>query len=146
MIADVKEIVKIAELAGKAILNIYDDPEKFGVTEKTDNSPLTLADTASNQVICDGLKALYPHIPIISEENKSIPYHDRKGYDYFWLVDPLDGTKEFIKRNGDFTVNIALVKGQTPVMGVLHVPCEGKTYYAGGFNGGKTEKFIEMSF
>lgn len=129
MKVDLKEIIRIAEEAGQAILKIYNDPD-FGVTEKADNSPLTLADTASNAVICSQLKSLYPEIPIISEENKTQPYSERNHYDYFWLVDPLDGTKEFIKRNGDFTVNIALVKGQIPLLGVLHVPCENKTYYS----------------
>ena len=78
----------------------------------------------ANEVICDQLRRLAPHIPIVSEENRAVPYDIRRGYRYFWCVDPLDGTKEFIKRNGQFTVNIALVRADTPILGVVHTPCE----------------------
>eukprot|EP00878_Enallax_costatus_P018769 GHUV01019778.1.p1 GENE.GHUV01019778.1~~GHUV01019778.1.p1 ORF type:complete len:257 (+),score=70.28 GHUV01019778.1:557-1327(+) len=97
---------------------------------KGDNSPLTLADTESNHIICEGLQRINPHIPIISEETRAMHYDIRKSYQYCWVVDPLDGTKEFIKRNGEFTVMIGLVQGTTPVLGVVHVPVSGKTYYA----------------
>eukprot|EP00882_Tetradesmus_deserticola_P031354 GHRQ01035453.1.p1 GENE.GHRQ01035453.1~~GHRQ01035453.1.p1 ORF type:complete len:249 (+),score=124.84 GHRQ01035453.1:145-891(+) len=97
---------------------------------KGDESPLTKADTESNRIICEGLQRVSPHVPIISEENKTLPHSIRKNYQYCWVVDPLDGTKEFIKRNGEFTVMIGLVQGSTAVLGVVHVPVSGKTYYA----------------
>ncbi|MBC8045747.1 MAG: dTDP-4-dehydrorhamnose reductase, partial [Fimbriimonadaceae bacterium] len=101
---DVKKIIAIAEAAGKEIMHIY-DTDDFAITDKSDKSPLTKADKAGNVVIVEALKKDYPNIPIISEENKMIEYADRKDWEYFWLVDPLDGTKEFIKKNGEFTVN-----------------------------------------
>jgi len=125
----IEEVIKISEDAGKAILEIYNS-EDLGVVSKADDSPLTKADTAANKVICDGLERLFPHIPIISEETKQRPYEIRQNYEYCWIVDPLDGTKEFVKRNGEFTVMIALVQGQVPVLGVVHVPVTGTTYYA----------------
>ena len=114
--------------AGQAILDVYESAD-FNVEIKGDDSPLTRADKESNEVICRGLENLDPLFPIISEENKNIPYDDRKDFEYFWLVDPLDGTKEFIKRNGEFTVNIALVHGQTPVLGAVYVPVSGEFYW-----------------
>jgi 3'(2'), 5'-bisphosphate nucleotidase len=84
--------------------------QDFGIVNKSDDSPLTKADTAANKVICEGLERLCPHIPIISEETKQRPYEMRQKYEYCWIVDPLDGTKEFVKRNGEFTVMIALVQ------------------------------------
>jgi 3'(2'), 5'-bisphosphate nucleotidase len=124
------EAVKaLAKAAGAAILDIYRSSD-FGVVHKDDASPLTAADQASNRILCEGLAALAPPFPIISEENKEIPYETRKNYAYTWLVDPLDGTKEFIKRNGDFTVNIALVKGQELEMGVVYIPAHGELYWA----------------
>ncbi|WIA28648.1 hypothetical protein OEZ86_011184 [Tetradesmus obliquus] len=125
----VEEIVNISEQAGKAIMQIYNSAD-HGVELKGDESPLTKADTESNRIICEGLQRVSPHVPIISEENKTLPYSIRKGYQYCWVVDPLDGTKEFIKRNGEFTVMIGLVQGSAAVLGVVHVPVSGKTYYA----------------
>ena len=119
----------LAKAAGAAILDIYQSRD-FGVVHKDDASPLTAADQASNRILCEGLAALEPHFPIISEENKEIPYETRKRYAYTWLVDPLDGTKEFIQRNGDFTVNIALLKGQELEMGVVYIPAHGELYWA----------------
>jgi len=126
---DVKKIIAIAEAAGKEIMQIY-DTDDFAVTDKSDNSPLTKADKAGNAVIVAALKEQYPQIPIISEENKMIEYADRKDWNYFWLVDPLDGTKEFIKKNGEFTVNIALVRNGKPVLGVVGIPAKNQMYYA----------------
>lgn len=123
------KLLEIAKKAGQEILKIYHS-ENFGVTEKKDESPLTLADQASNKVICEGLKQIFPDIPIISEENKEIAYENRKNYELFWLVDPLDGTKEFIKRNGDFTVNIALVKENEVIAGIVYTPVTDDLYYA----------------
>jgi 3'(2'), 5'-bisphosphate nucleotidase len=123
------EVVKIAQLAGAAIMHIY-TKDDLGVELKEDESPLTLADKASNDIICAGLEKLAIQYPIVSEENKEVPYAERKGYEYHWLVDPLDGTKEFIKRNGEFTVNIALIHQGKPVMGIVDVPCLKETYWA----------------
>lgn len=127
---DVSEVIAIAEAAGQVILEIYNDDTDWEVTAKSDNSPLTKADKEANAFICSRLQRMAPHIPIVSEENESVTYEIRKGYQYFWCVDPLDGTKEFIKRNGQFTVNIALIQGVKPVMGVVHTPVSGQTHYA----------------
>ena len=124
-------VVEIAQRAAQAILNVYDSKdEDWNVEMKADDSPLTRADRDANAVICEGLARLAPHVPIVSEENKQLPFDLRKNYKYSWCVDPLDGTKEFIKRNGQFTVNIALIEGDTPILGVVQVPVTGKVYYA----------------
>ncbi len=123
------EVATIARQAGAAIMDIYEN-EDFGVEQKADNSPLTRADKASNDVINAGLEKLSFQAPIVSEENKEVPYETRKDYDHYWLVDPLDGTKEFIKRNGEFTVNIALVHQQRVVLGVVYVPVFDELYWA----------------
>ncbi len=125
---NILDIVRIAKKAGDAILDVY--TSDFCVETKDDQSPLTLADENSHKVISDNLKALYPDIPLLSEEGKNIPYNERKGWEYFWLVDPLDGTKEFIKRNGEFTVNIALIHKDRPIIGVIYVPVKGLLYFA----------------
>lgn len=113
-------LLKTALEAGKAIMNIYADEANFGVEIKDDNSPLTKADKAANAIIVEALKTT--GIPIISEEEKSKPYSERRNWEKCWLVDPLDGTKEFIKRNGEFTVNIALIDKQKPVLGIVYAP------------------------
>lgn len=119
-------IVALAIEAGNAILEIY--ATDFDVETKTDESPLTKADMASNRVIERGLKALTPDIPVISEEG-GLPAFDVRGkWSRYWLIDPLDGTKEFVNRNGEFTVNIALIDNKRPVLGVVHVPVQEKTY------------------
>jgi len=125
---NLEEVNQIARAAGAAILEVYGT--EFSVDSKEDDSPLTEADRRSNTVILEGLARLNPAIPIISEETRALPYEERKDWDYFWLVDPLDGTKEFIKRNGEFTVNIALVRGQTPVLGVVYQPVGDHLYWA----------------
>lgn len=128
---DIKDILEIARLAGDEILNIYHTENLFNIVDfKTDDSPLTLADKKSHQVIAQNLEDLYPHIPLLSEEGKGIPYEIRKYWSEFWLVDPLDGTKEFIKRNGEFTVNIALIVEQYPVLGVVYCPVMDTFYFA----------------
>lgn len=129
MIKDLKieALLKVARDAGAAILEIY--KQDFEVIEKADNSPLTLADQQSNEVIMKGLSELYPDVPVISEENKLLPYTDRKDWGMFWLVDPLDGTKEFIKKNDEFTVNIALIENGRPVFGIVYVPVTDVMYY-----------------
>jgi len=118
--------------AGKAILEIYDTKE-FGTEIKADQSPLTLADTKAHQVITNQLSQT--GLPVLSEEGRQLPFEKRKDWDHFWLVDPLDGTKEFIKRNGEFTVNIALVQGQVPVFGIIYVPVT-DVLYIGDVNRG----------
>lgn len=134
-------------------MEIYNDESGFEVTQKKDESPLTIADQKANKVICEGLKKLTPDIPIISEENKEIPYSKRKNFDYAWLVDPVDGTKEFIKRNGEFTVNIALINGGKVIMGVVYVPVSKELFWAikgeGAFvsiDGSDSEKLIAPTF
>lgn len=122
---------------GKAILDIYH--QDFDVELKGDNSPLTLADTQSNQVIGEYL--VRTGIPVISEENKEQSYSIRKMWNTCWLVDPLDGTKEFVKRNGEFTVNIALIENNQPILGVIFVPWTRELYY-GDVKIGKSAKII----
>ena len=112
--------------AGDEIMKIYDS--SFKVETKEDNSPLTIADKNSNAIIEKALAI--SKIPLLSEEGKHIKYSERKEWDYLWIVDPLDGTKEFIKKNGEFTVNIALIKKQKPILGVIYVPCTNELYYA----------------
>ncbi len=125
-----KEVCAISEAAGKVILDVYAAAEGVEIERKSDNSPLTIADRKANAVICEGLEKMDPVFPIVSEENKEIPYEERKNFTYSWLVDPLDGTKEFIKRNGEFTVNVALVHNQQVILGVVHVPVTGETFWA----------------
>lgn len=121
--------IRAALDAGKAIMDVYTDPKAdFEIEHKADNSPLTKADKRANHIISVILSAT--PFPILSEEGKEIPYAERKEWDTLWIVDPLDGTKEFIKQNGEFTVNIALVKGGVPVLGVIYVPVRRELYYA----------------
>ena len=123
---DLEIVVAIAKEAGDAIMEIYD--KDFQIDYKDDKSPLTEADTKSNEIICEALTKAYPELPLLSEENKEVPYEDRKDWEYFWLIDPIDGTKEFIKKNGEFTVNIALIHKDTPVLGVVYAPALGDIY------------------
>ena len=122
---------QIAIEAGKEILNIYHNADFSEIVDfKADDSPLTSADKASHRLIMDQLTDKYPNIPVISEEGKDIDYKSRKDWEYFWLVDPLDGTKEFIKKNGQFTVNIALIHRHEPVVGVIYTPVTEELYLA----------------
>ncbi len=122
------QIRAIAIEAGRRMMTFYDG--EMGVTYKEDDSPLTLADKASHDCIMQGLAAAFPKIPVISEEGVVPKYEDRKDLEQFWLVDPLDGTKEFIKKNGEFTVNIALIKANRPILGVVYIPAQQKLYFA----------------
>ncbi len=124
--------IKSSISAGKAILEVYNS-DNFEVEFKSDNSPLTLADRKAHNVIVGYLKKT--GIPILSEEGRGIPYEERKNWDQFWLVDPLDGTKEFVKRNGEFTVNIALIENGNPIMGVIYVPVTDVLYVGSSGNG-----------
>ncbi|MBM4221731.1 MAG: 3'(2'),5'-bisphosphate nucleotidase CysQ [Gammaproteobacteria bacterium] len=120
------QIQAIARSAGREISRIYGTA--FAVETKADNSPLTAADRAAHETIAEGLGRLTPGIPLWSEESATIPWETRQHWSEFWLVDPLDGTREFIKRNGEFTVNIALVRGHSVVLGVVHAPVLARDY------------------
>ena len=123
-----EDIVRIAQEAGDAIMQIY--TKNFSIEYKDDRSPLTEADTKSNEIICDTLEKLYPNIPIMSEENKQTDYEERKEWEFYWCIDPIDGTKEFIKKNDEFTVNIALIHKNMPVLGVVYAPAIDEMYKA----------------
>lgn len=125
--------------AGNAILEIYETAD-FGVEIKSDDSPLTKADLAAHKVIVKDLKSITPDVPILSEESASIPFSERSKWNKYWLVDPLDGTKEFIKRNGEFTVNIALIENGQSILSVVYVPVKKITYSAAkGYGAFKSE-------
>jgi len=121
-------VVALAKQAGERIMTIYN--RNFSVVTKDDESPLTEADMAAHAVIDDGLEELAPEFPVLSEESASIPFEDRARWETYWLVDPLDGTREFIKRNGEFTVNIALIDGHSAVLGVVYAPALSLCYFA----------------
>ncbi len=138
-------VIAIAEQAGQAILAIYQqDNAAFNITGKADDSPLTAADLAAHKLIVNALSELTPSLPILSEEAADISWDIRQTWQRYWLVDPLDGTKEFIKRNGEFTVNIALIDNGEPILGVIHAPVLNKTYYASKGEGAfvKTNKGV----
>jgi len=125
---NIEDIIEIAQKAGLATMEIYQ--KDFAIEYKDDKSPLTEADLKANQIICDALTKLYPDIPILSEENKATEYSERKDWEQYWCIDPIDGTKEFIKKNGEFTINIALIQKDTPVAGVVYAPALNDTYWA----------------
>lgn len=134
----IEKVIEIAKNASKQIMKIY-DTENFEIEFKSDNSPITKADLASHNIIVEGLKKI-SNYPIMSEEDV-IPYETRKEWTKFWLVDPLDGTKDFIAKNGQFTINIALIDNKKPVLGVVYIPFSDDVYYAeiknGAFKNGK---------
>ncbi len=123
------ELVDIARAAGDAILTVY--ASDFDVMSKSDQTPVTAADVAAHELIAARLHKLAPDIPLLSEEGSIAPYTARRGWPRYWLIDPLDGTREFVSRNGEFTVNIALIEGSQAVLGVVHVPVTGTTYSGG---------------
>lgn len=125
---DISPLLATAERAGRAILEVY--AGDFEVETKEDHSPLTEADRRANAIILAALEQDFAGIPVISEETKAIPFEQRREWDWFWLVDPLDGTKEFIRRNGEFTVNIALLHRGEPWAGVVYQPVNGTCYHA----------------
>jgi 3'(2'), 5'-bisphosphate nucleotidase len=130
LLEEIHPIAKIAILAGKKIMQVYEYTDFSGITEfKSDESPLTLADKAAHEIIAENLEKAYPEIPVLSEEGRHLPYEERKHWTQFWLVDPLDGTKEFIKRNGEFTVNIALIENNQALVGVIYAPVTGELYF-----------------
>ena len=139
-----RAIIKLAHAAGQKILAIY--AQDFDVDYKDDSSPLTQADVASHHCILDGLRELTPNLPVLSEESSEEEKLNRMSWDTYWLIDPLDGTKEFIKKNGEFTVNIALVNNHQPVFGVVYAPALEVTYWGDKSSGAfKVEGQIERA-
>jgi 3'(2'), 5'-bisphosphate nucleotidase len=134
----IEKIEPCAIAAGNIIMEIY--KQDFEVITKADKTPVTEADNAANDYIVAYLKSNFPEIPIISEESKSIPYNERKNWKKFFLVDPLDGTKEFIKKNGEFTVNIALIEDGKPVFGIVYAPAINLIYYGESGKGSFVKK------
>jgi 3'(2'), 5'-bisphosphate nucleotidase len=127
--ADLREaVIAVARAAAAAILAVYGNP--FEVESKLDSSPLTAADLAAHRIIVEGLGRLTPDLPVLSEESASVPWETRRHWASYWLVDPLDGTREFVKRNGEFTVNIALIHQGAPAMGVVQAPVGGEVWHA----------------
>ncbi|MGF1527925.1 MAG: 3'(2'),5'-bisphosphate nucleotidase CysQ [Candidatus Competibacterales bacterium] len=124
-----KAVRAVSLKAAAAIMAVYQ--RDFTVDTKSDQSPLTEADVAAHGVITSGLEALTPHWPVLSEESQVVDFAERRHWRRFWLVDPLDGTKQFVRRNGEFTVNIALVEDGFPVLGLVHIPAQGRCYAAG---------------
>ncbi|HEX3604033.1 MAG TPA: 3'(2'),5'-bisphosphate nucleotidase CysQ [Steroidobacteraceae bacterium] len=122
-----ESLMPVTERAGAAIMQVYNGA--FDVQRKDDNSPLTLADLESQRVIIAGLKELTPEIPILSEESAAAPWAERRTWRELWIVDPLDGTREFVKRNGEFTVNIALIVEHEPVLGMVSAPAQGTVFW-----------------
>ncbi len=130
-------VVALAREAGDAIEAFYGEINP-AVEYKRDNSPLTHADLASHRVIVNGLSRISPEWPVLSEESAEVPFDQRKSWRYFWMVDPLDGTKEFLRRSGEFTVNIALIEADAPILGVVYAPAIDKMYFAS--RGGRAYK------
>jgi len=124
----VDRVVVISQLAGDAIMAVYRSVEGIEVDYKADDSPLTQADLAAHRILIDRLPALISAVPVLSEESALPPYNERQQWQRYWLIDPLDGTKEFISRNGEFTVNVALIENGRPLLGVVHVPAQSITY------------------
>ena len=132
-----EQLLPVVEQAGAAIMKIYDGG--FTVQHKEDDSPLTMADLESQRVILEGLKRITPDVPILSEESAAAPWAERQTWGELWVVDPLDGTREFVKRNGEFTVNIALVVDHEPVLGVVSAPAQGLVFWGAKGIGAFTE-------
>ena len=128
MQADLREaVIALARSAGAAIMEVY--RQDFTVEHKDDRSPLTAADLAAHRIIVAGLEKLTPDVPVLSEESASLPWSERGPWTRYWLVDPLDGTREFVKKNGEFTVNIALIENHEPVFGVVYAPALDELHY-----------------
>ncbi len=123
----IQSVIKIAKQAGLVIMDVY--KTDFDIQIKSDKSPVTEADTRANKIIFDGLLKIAPDIPILSEEGRDIPYEERSNWESFWLVDPLDGTKEYIKKNDEFTVNIAYMQNNLPIFGVVYAPALDELYW-----------------
>lgn len=129
MNVDVEKLIGFVDRAEKEVLKIYREKD-FAVEYKDDNSPVTLADKKCEEVLIENLRKSYPEIPILSEETQRSRYKQRKEWEYLWVIDPLDGTKEFIKKNGEFTINLALVYNGQPVFGLVSIPAKEVIYFA----------------
>ncbi|MBO72207.1 MAG: 3'(2'),5'-bisphosphate nucleotidase [Flavobacteriales bacterium] len=140
---NLNNLIEISLDAGKAIMDIY--KTDFNVKQKSDKSPLTKADMLSHTIISRSLKKLTPKIPVLSEESINIPLNERLEWKDYWLVDPLDGTKEFINRNDEFTTNIALIRDNRPVYGIIYAPALDETYWGSVTNGSFTLKGDNLS-
>ena len=136
-----QSIVNLALKAGDAVMEVY--AKDFEIAYKPDDSPLTEADTLANGIICSGLKSYFPDLPILSEETKAAPYEERRDWGLYWCVDPIDGTKEFIKKNGQFTINIALIHKDRPVLGVVYAPALKMLFAAKQGEGAYKQEFSE---
>lgn len=123
-----EQVVEISVKAGEAILEVYNRSEEIEHAVKADSSPVTEADLAAHKIMHPALEAMDAEVPVLSEEASLPPFAERRAWHKYWIIDPLDGTKEFIKKNGEFTVNIALVENGIPILGVVHVPVLGITY------------------
>lgn len=135
------QVVEISRMAGEAILAVYNRDSGFDVDAKADDSPVTEADLAAHKILHPALEALLPGVPVLSEESTLPPFAERGAWQKYWIIDPLDGTKEFIKRNGEFTVNVALIENGVPVLGVVYVPVLDITYT--GIKGEGAWKIVE---
>lgn len=132
------QALTLARIAGERIVEVYESD--FDITTKSDNTPLTTADLEAHRIIVDGLRCLELEIPVLSEESSGVPFSERNDWDTYWLVDPLDGTREFIKRNGEFSVNIGLISDGEPIIGVVYAPVMKLAYYAAaGFGAWKQQ-------
>ncbi len=141
-----QDLIEIAFKAGEKIMDIYlHDDFRASIDFKADDSPLTKADKAAHIVIDEALKSLWPDIPVLSEEGKQTDFTERKAWTKFWLVDPLDGTREFIKRNGQFTVNIALMESGYPILGLVYIPVQNILYWGDAQGATKIVEGVETS-
>jgi len=127
---DVLKLLKIVKEAGERVCHIYIMYKDFQIELKEDETPITIADKESNEILTTGITELYPEIPILSEEGIIYPFEERKKWEYFWLIDPLDGTKEFILKNGQFTVAVSLIKNNKPVLGIIYLPVDDTFFFA----------------
>ena len=124
----VPKVVSLAQRAGGRIMGVYNSA--VAMRQKSNDSPVTIADIAAHQTLSVGLRQIIPGLPVLSEETAMVPFAERKEWERYWLIDPLDGTKEFLKRNGEFTVNVALIENHRPILGVVWVPAHGVGYFA----------------
>lgn len=127
---DLIKLLKIVREAGERVCHIYIMYKNYEIEIKEDQTPITIADKESNRIITENLLSLYPEIPILSEEGIIFSYEERKKWDYFWLIDPLDGTKEFILKNGQFTVAISLIENDNPILGIIYLPVDDTFFFA----------------
>ena len=143
----IQSVIEIARQAGAAIMEIY--ASDFDIQIKDDRSPLTEADIRANTIITEGLEKIAPEVPVLSEEGRDIPFNERSKWESYWLVDPLDGTREFIKNNDEFTVNIALLEYNQPIFGIVYAPALNKLYFGssekGSFKSNEGDTFTPIS-